>query len=79
MKTMRKRLKLNVVKFAFKKKNGELRYATGTTNIMLLNEMYGLNLEDNGEGTERNGITSYYDLEKMGWRCFKTESLTQIY
>jgi hypothetical protein len=75
---IRKRLKLNVVKFAFKKKNGETRYATGTNNIMLLNEMYGLNLKDNSS-VDRGDLINYYDLEKMGWRCFNKELLTKIY
>jgi len=75
---IRKRLKLNVVKFAFKKKNGETRYATGTNNIMLLNEMYGLNLKEN-DGLDRGNLINYYDLEKKGWRCFNKELLTKIY
>ena len=79
MKTkIRERLKLNVVKFAFKKKNGETRYATGTNNIMLLNEMYGLNL-DESSGVDRGDLINYYDLEKKGWRCFNKELLTKIY
>ena len=79
MKTkIRERLKLNVVKFAFKKKNGETRYATGTNNIMLLNEMYGLNLKEN-DSIERGDLINYYDLEKKGWRCFNKKLLTKIY
>ena len=76
--TIRKRLKLNVVKFAFKKKNGDTRHAVGTNNIMLLNEMYGLNLKDNSS-VDRGDLINYYDLEKKGWRCFNKELLTKIY
>ncbi len=79
MKTkIRERLKLNVVKFAFKKKNGDIRYATGTNNVMLLNEMYGLNLKEN-DSIDRGDLINYYDLEKKGWRCFNKELLTKIY
>jgi hypothetical protein len=75
---IRKRLKLNVVKFAYKKKNGDIRYATGTNNIMLLNEMYGLNIKEN-DSTDRGDLINYYDLEKQGWRCFNKQLLTKIY
>ncbi len=77
-KHIRERLKLNVVKFAFKKKNGETRYAVGTNNVILLNEMYGLNLDDSS-GVDRGDLINYYDLEKKGWRCFNKELLTKIY
>jgi hypothetical protein len=75
---IRKRLKLNVVKFAYKKKNGDIRYATGTNNVMLLNEMYGLNIKEN-DSIDRGDLINYYDLEKQGWRCFNKQLLTKIY
>lgn len=78
--TIRQRLKLNVVKFAYKKKNGDMRYATGTNNIMLLNEMYGFNLDKRDEDEQqRNGLITYFDIEKQGWRCFRDELLTKVY
>ncbi len=55
-KSIRQRLQLSVVKFAVKKKNGEVRYATGTTNISLLNEVFNLNIEEIRQvGKEREG------------------------
>ena len=78
-KTIRQRLNLSVVKFAFKKKNGEVRYAIGTTNINLLNELFNLKIEEKeGVKQQRNGTTPYYDLGKMSWRCFKDENLIEI-
>jgi hypothetical protein len=78
-KNIRKRLQLSVVKFAYKKKNGEVRYATGTTNIPLLNELFNLNIEEKEQvGQQRNGTTPYYDLAKKGWRCFKDENFIEV-
>jgi len=75
---LRKRLKLSVVKFSFKKKNGETRYATGSTNIDMLNLVFGLNLKSFKEETNRDGITTYYDIEKGNWRSLRDESLIEI-
>ena len=75
---LRKRLKLSVVKFSFKKKNGETRYATGSTNIDMLNLVFGLNLKSFKEETNRDGITTYYDIEKRNWRSLRDESLIEI-
>ena len=75
---LRKRLKLSVVKFSFKKKNGETRYATGSTNIDMLNLVFGLDLKTFKEETNRDGITTYYDIEKRNWRSLRDESLIEI-
>tara|TARA_R110000744_G_scaffold49488_1_gene107512 strand:- start:214 stop:465 length:252 start_codon:yes stop_codon:yes gene_type:complete len=78
-KTIRQRLNLSVVKFAFKKKNGEVRYATGTTNIPLLNELFDLKIEEKEQVEQKsNGTTPYFDLGKMGWRCFKNDTIIEI-
>mgnify|MGYP003627795370 FL=1 len=75
---LRQRLKLSVVKFSFKKKNGQTRYATGSTNIDMLNVVFGLNLKAFKEETNRDGITTYYDIEKRNWRSLRDESLIEI-
>lgn len=78
-KNIRQRLQLSVVKFAYKKKNGEVRYATGTTNIRLLNELFSLNIEEKEQvEQQRNGTTPYYDLAKKGWRCFRDENFIEV-
>lgn len=78
-KNIRQRLNLSVVKFSFKKKNGDLRQATGTTNISLLNELFDLNLEEKEQSEQqRNGTTLYYDLGSKGWRCFKDDNFIQV-
>jgi hypothetical protein len=75
---LRERLKLSVVRFSFKKKNGQTRYATGSTNIDMLNLVFGLNLKTFKEETNRDGITTYYDIEKRNWRSLRDESLIEI-
>lgn len=78
-KNIRQRLNLSVVKFSFKKKNGDLRHATGTTNISLLNELFDLNLEEKEQSEQqRNGTTPYYDIDSKGWRCFKDENFIEV-
>jgi len=75
---LRKRLKLSVVKFSFKKKNGETRYATGSTNIEMINSLFGMKLDEFKEEVNRDGITTYYDIEKRNWRSLRDESLIEI-
>tara|TARA_R110000823_G_C15731604_1_gene479803 strand:- start:229 stop:480 length:252 start_codon:yes stop_codon:yes gene_type:complete len=78
-KNIRQRLNLSVVKFSFKKKNGEVRQATGTTNVSLLNKLFDLNLEEKEQSEQqRNGTTPYYDLGSKGWRCFKDENFIEV-
>lgn len=78
-KNIRQRLKLSVVKFSYLKKNGDVRYATGTTNIDLLNDLFNLNIEATEEKEQqRNGTTPYYDFAQKGWRCFKDDNLIEI-
>ena len=76
---LRDRLKLSVIKFAYKKKNGEVRYAIGTTNSELLDVVFNIKLK--GQETEqdsRAGITNYFDIEKRGWRSLRNNNLIEI-
>tara|TARA_Y100001937_G_C6910242_1_gene237185 strand:- start:48 stop:293 length:246 start_codon:yes stop_codon:yes gene_type:complete len=78
MKTLRERLKLSVVKFAYLKKNGETRYATGTTNTELLDVVFDIKLKPFKEEKQRDGITTYFDVEKRNWRSLRDDSLIEI-
>ena len=75
---LRKRLKLSVVKFSYTKKNGETRYATGTNNLELLSIVFGMDINTLKDERDRCGITTYYDVEKGGWRCLRDENLLEI-
>jgi hypothetical protein len=78
MKKLRNRLKLSVVKFSYKKKNGDTRQATGTNNIELLNVVFGLDMKQTTSNNISDDLTIYYDVEKMGWRCLRNENLLEI-
>lgn len=78
-KNIRERLQLSVVKFAYKKKNGETRYATGTTNVQILNDIFNLGIDDKQEKEQiRNGTTPYFDLAKKSWRSFRDENFIDV-
>ncbi len=76
-KKLRERLKLNIVYFVYKKKDGEIRNARGTTNITLLNVFFGQNIMSHKEIT-RDELITYYDIDKLGWRCLKEDNLIEI-
>lgn len=64
------KLKLGEVWFAYKKKNGDIRIALGTTNLDEIPE------EDEPVGGEsKDPYKAYYDLMKGEWRCFLPENL----
>ncbi len=64
-----------IVKFAYLKRNGEIRVAFGTTNPdYIQDKVCGW-----GESKENFAVTAYYDLEKGGWRSFRWENLIAVY
>ncbi len=64
-----------IVKFAYLKRNGEIRVAFGTTNPdFIKDKVCGL-----GETRENYATTAYYDLEKSSWRSFRWENLIAVY
>lgn len=65
-------LRKGIVTFSFKKKNGEIRTATGTTNAEIIAQNY---TSRGGEGANRYGYSCYWDLEKEDWRCFTDKNL----
>ena len=72
---LKERLKTGNVKFKFTKKNGEERIAFGTRNMTTISEK---NATPNGNGSEKNGVMAYYDIDKEGWRSFNEESFIEI-
>jgi len=65
----------NPVKFSYKKKNGEIRTATGTLNVNVMGEENAPSgkLESYNEDTIR-----YYDLNSEGWRSFLVENFIEF-
>ncbi len=62
-----------VFKFAFKKTDGTLRTATGTTDLSLIPTV------DHPKGRAESSpkVVPFYDLEKGAWRCLSVR--TEIY
>jgi len=70
-KRMRKELRNNIITFKFKKKNGEIRTAHGTLHPDYLPKLRG-----GAPRPEKQMV--YYDLDKEGWRSFRSYSFIKI-
>lgn len=70
-KRMREELRDNIITFKFKKRNGEIRTAHGT-----LHPDYLPKLKGGAPRPERQMV--YYDLDKEGWRSFRSYSFIKI-
>ena len=57
----------NVVSFTYRKVNGEIRNATGTRNLALVETQTGISVPT-PKGKEQPN--SYYDINVMGWRSY---------
>lgn len=64
--------------FVFIKKDGSRRAAVGTLNLELVPDADKQFKNEQGEREERTDQTSYYDLEKMAWRCCKYDKIVEI-
>ena len=74
------------VKFSYEKKDGTIREAFGTRNILAL-ALYdaiptGDKVENDaiptGDKVENDNIIPYFDLDVMAWRSFKAENFMGI-
>lgn len=70
-KRMRKELRDNIITFKFRKRNGELRTAHGTLHPDYLPPLRG-----GAPRPEKQMV--YYDLDKEGWRSFRSYSFIKI-
>lgn len=70
-KRMRRELRDNIITFKFKKRNGETRTAHGT-----LHPDYLPPLKGGAPRPERQMV--YYDLDKEGWRSFRSYAFIKI-
>ena len=73
--TLKAKLCNGVAHFIFKKKNGELREAWGTTQRNIASA------KTNGRGVSREYFktTAYFDVEAGEWRSFRWENLVQVF
>lgn len=76
LEELKNEMKLTSVFFKYKKKDGTIREAVGTTNLTLINMLFGEEFVPKGESTRKisEENTRYFDLDKKGWRSFKNDS-----
>ena len=70
-KRMRKELRSNIITFKFKKRNGDIRTAHGTLHPDYLPKLKG------GSPRPEHQMV-YYDLDKEGWRSFRSFTFIKI-
>ena len=63
------------VKFSYEKKDGTIREAFGTRNVVLL-MLHKVTLT--GNKAENDDVIPYFDLDVMAWRSFKAENFIGI-
>lgn len=61
--------------FKYSKKDGSERIAKGTRKTEIVENFEAT---PSGNGSEKSGVITYFDLEKKSWRCFKPENLIEI-
>lgn len=74
---LREKLQQGKTNFVFKKKDGSRRQAVGTLNFDLI-PAEDTQFKSEEQREERQDQVTYYDLEKMAWRCCKTENILSI-
>lgn len=78
---LREKLQQGKTNFVFRKKDGSKRNAVGTLNFDLIpKDDWPVTADDiDSDYKDKNkGVVTYYDLEKMAWRCCKTENILEI-
>lgn len=73
--TLRTLLANNIVRFTYRKADGTLRNAIGTRNLSLVYARTGVSVPA-PRGAENPN--AYFDLEKMAWRSYRSDSLVRI-
>lgn len=74
---LREKLQQGKTSFVFKKKDGSRRQAIGTLNFDII-PFEDTQFKSEEQREERQDQVTYYDLEKMAWRCCKTENILSI-
>lgn len=71
---LKKRLKDGEVSFTYRKKDGSLRTARGTTKMDSVPEEH----QPKGGYSSPDNVCRYYDINSEGWRSFLNENLVSI-
>lgn len=75
IEALKRQMANGVAHFLFRKKNGELREAWGTTCKSLVEK----HINGNGDSRELYATTAYFDVEKGEWRSFRWESIVAVF
>ena len=76
---LEKKMLEQVVKFAYRKKDGTTRYAEGTLDRSKMDLGDGTLWEPVGNGMpEKPEWVRYWDLQSMGWRQFNVFNLVAV-
>ena len=68
---LRVALQAGTCRIIYKKKNGDVRVASGTTQLALIPQSQ----HPKGLRKPASGVVTYYDLDKEEWRCLLEENL----
>ena len=76
---LREKLQQGEVKFVFKKVDGSLRTAVGTTNLDLVPQDLWpkdmTSVEESNDKQKDMGVVRFFDCEKGAWRSCKVENI----
>lgn len=72
LEKLRECMTYSIVRFSYKKTNGEVRDAMGTLNSKLIEERGGS--LPNGTGKAPTDTFPYWDVNSEGWRSFRREN-----
>lgn len=75
IENLKQQMRNGIAHFLFKKKDGSLREAWGTTNKTLAEK----HINGNGCSRELFATTAYFDVEKGQWRSFRWENIVAVY
>lgn len=69
---LKEKMRQGIVEFEFVKKDGTIRQAKGTLVSSYFNYI------PKGDGVEKPGVTTYFDMDKNCFRCFRNENFIGI-
>lgn len=73
--TLKKRLQMGVVRFAYLKKDGSIREAIGTMDKVILKAK----VKGTGVSPEKYQCCCYFDIEKGAFRSFRWQNLIAVF
>lgn len=71
---LREKLQNGIVSFTYKKKDGSIREANGTTRMDCIPEEN----HPKGTGEHSSDVVTYFDTDKNEWRSFREENFIHI-